>query len=117
MASGGVKLTGYRETLKGFDDVERKAAKLKMTRVADPVVQTWRRSVGKYQGAKVNLIKPKASARAVAVVQGARKNTGKRPDFGWLQQRLGDEALEKNEREVTRNVKKAVDELISDAGF
>lgn len=115
--AGGVRLTGYRETLKGFDDVERKAQKLKMTHVADPVVRDARRLIGKYRGAKVNLIKPKATARAVAVVQGARKKTGKRPDYGWLQQRRLDEALEQNEREVTKNVKKAVDELISDAGF
>lgn len=117
MAAGTVRLIGYRETLKALDDVDRKAAKLKMTHVADPVVRDAKRLIGRYRGAKVNLIKPKATARAVVVQQGARKKTGKRPDYGFLQQRRLEEALEQNEREVIRNVAKAVVELIADAGF
>lgn len=72
-----------------------------MLEAARPVADAARQKLGRYRGASVGTIRPRASARGAFVTQGAKTVTGKRGDFGVLQMvRVMEPALAENYAEV-----------------
>lgn len=120
MAVGTVRTTGLRETIRAFNNLERTVSReiqAELKQAAEPVVATARDAISRYQGARVTSIVPRAAGASVFVTQKARKVTGKRGDFGRLQQRHLERALEDNQEAVVREVEQVLDRLVSREGF
>lgn len=119
--AGAVRIEGLRETSSALRQIDRKLPKLlvgdELKQIARPVVDTAKGLIGRYAGAKVSSIRPRATGTAVYVRQGARKVTGKRGDYGLLQQRKLEESLDKNQRAVMREAEAALDRITRSAGF
>ncbi len=115
-----VYVRGLQEVVRGFNKIDRTISReiqKELKKAAEPVVTSGRSKIGAYAGASTGTIGPRASGASVFVTQRARKVTGKRPDFGALQQRRLDEALGENEAGVIRGVEQALDNLTASAGF
>lgn len=114
-------VTGVAETDRAFKqadrDLDRRLLKDDLKEAARPVVDSGREKIGHYRGAKTSSIRPRVTSRAVFVRQSAGKRTGKRPDFGSLQWRKLNEALQEKESEVIENLEEALDRLIDRAGL
>jgi hypothetical protein len=116
MAAGTVRVKGLNETIRAFRELDRKLPKVvqdELKEAADPVVQAARQKIGRYHGASIGTIRPRATARSVFVRQGARKRSGRRGDFGALQMRRLMEALDENQRQIEKGVEDALDRLTS----
>lgn len=115
-----VHAKGLDEVIRGFTRLDKRLAKEtrdELKKVAEPVLQAGRSKISRYQGAKVSSIRPRARGASVYVTQNARKVTGHRGDFGALQQRRLDEALDENESKVERGVEDFLDRFTSSEGF
>lgn len=115
-----VRVKGLRETQRAFQKLEKSVAKEvrdELKAAAEPVAAAWRDKVARYVGASVATIRPRASVRGAFVTQNARKVTGRRGDFGSLQMRRGDEALEENQNQVVTKVERMLDRLSASQGF
>ena len=115
MASSTIRVEGLRETVMAFRRLDKKLPKVvtdELKKAADPVAQDARAKISHYPGAKLNTIRPRVKgAGNVYVTQGARKKTGKRPDFGSLQMRRLLESLDDNRAQVYRHVENALEEI------
>jgi hypothetical protein len=115
VASSTVRVEGLRETVMAFRRLDKKLPKVvtdELKKAAEPVAQDGRAKISHYPGAKLNTIRPRVKgAGNVYVTQGARKKTGKRPDFGSLQMRRLLEALDDNRAQVIRHVENALEEI------
>lgn len=116
-----VRIKGLRECQRAFQAMDKAAAKelrKALVEVARPVADTARGKLARYQGASVGTVRPRATARGAVVTQGARKVTGRRGDFGVLQQkRVLEPALDENEAVVIRGAEKALDAIDRIGGF
>lgn len=120
MAAGTVRLRGYREAMRALNKVNRGAGKTvrdELQHAAKPVVDTTKQKLSRYQGASLGTIGPRASVQGVFVTQRARKVTGRRADFGRLQQVALEESLDEHTGEVIEGVEDALDRLTRSAGF
>lgn len=110
-----VQIKGLHEVVRGFNKVHRATSReiqTELKKAAEPVATAGREKISRYTGASVGTITPRASGASVFVTQRARKVTGLRGDFGGLQQRRLDEALNENEDVVERRVENALDRLV-----
>ena len=118
MAAGTVRVTGVRETVAALNKVSRSAPKVvtnELKSAADPVRDAAAARISRYQGSKPMSIKPKVKGRgSVFVQQTARKRTGKRGDFGRLQQRHLEVALDQNQDKVRKALEQALDRLTAE---
>lgn len=115
-----VVIRGLDETVRAFNRLDKRLAKEtrdELKKVAEPVMSAARGKVAAYRGSRPGSIRPRARGASVYVTQGAKKVTGKRGDFGLLQQRKLEEALEENEAEVYRGVEGFLDRFSSSEGF
>lgn len=121
MAFATVKVEGVREVNAAFRKVDKDLAKQfgnDLKKAAEPVASTARQKVTRYRGAKVTTIRTRRSGPRVFVEQGARKVTGKRPDFGALQMRtVLIPALEERTDEVFDQVEQVLNNYARSAGF
>ena len=121
MASGSVRLHGYRETMRALRKCEkgaRDAWKDAFKEVARPIAEEAQSRLARYQGISLGTIGPRVVTSGVFVTQRAKKRTGLRGDFGSLQMRVGLlPALEANEGKIDKAVEKALDDLTDSAGF
>jgi hypothetical protein len=118
--AGTVKITGYRETMRALNKIQRGAHKRVMGGLllaAEPVRRSWVGKLSPYRGVSTSTITPKMTTSSIFVTQRARKRTGKRGDFGSLQMRHGLAALFEEADNTTRAVEKALDMLTGEAGF
>ncbi len=120
MAASTIRVTGLRETTAALRKVSRSAPNVvtnELKTAADPVRDAAAARISRYAGSKPQSIKPRVKGRgSVFVQQNARKKTGKRGDFGALQQRHLEAALDANRDKVMRSLEKAMDRL-TDANF
>jgi hypothetical protein len=110
-----VLIRGLTEVVRGFNKVHRATSReiqRELKKAAEPVATSGREKISRYPGASTGTINPRAAGASVYVTQRARKVTGQRPDFGALQQRRLDEALNEHEDEVERGVEAALDRLV-----
>lgn len=120
MAASTVRVTGLKETVRAFNKLDRSLARetqKELKKVATPVVRGGQSKIARYAGASVSTIGTRISGASVFVTQRARKVTGKRGDFGRLQMRLLEEALDENEREVIDGLEDFLDRFTSSEGF
>lgn len=112
-----VRVEGLREVVRGFNRSARATKRefqLELKKVAEPVAAAGREKISRYQGASVGTIVPRAQGvTSVFVTQKARKKTGLRPDFGGVQQRRLDEALNENEDVIERGFGEAADRIVA----
>lgn len=110
-----IRVTGVRETVTRLKKTDSKLPKALMDglkNAAMPVAEESKQKIGKYRGAKLTTIRPRAKGRGdIFVTQGARKKTGKHPQYGTLQLHLMWDALEEKRPEVIRNIDRAIDHL------
>lgn len=117
MASSTIRIRGLKETAAAFRRLDKgliKELQGGFKDAAEPVASSARGKISRYQGASVGTIKPKARQLNVRVEQGARKVTGKRGDFGSLQQRKLIEALDENQSEVYGKIERVLDRFVGD---
>lgn len=116
-----VKVKGYRECVRALQRVDKDTKKEMLGALkasAEPVAKDARSLLSRYQGASINTINPRAVTSGVYVTQRARKKTGKRPDFGSLQMRVGlIPALDKHEDDIVESVDHAIGILTNREGF
>lgn len=120
MPAGTVRVTGLRETIRSLDAVNRKAAKVvkdELKTAVEPVAETARQRISRYQGARTSTIGPRVSAKGAFVTQRARKVSGLRGDFGSLQMRHLIGALAEHEADIVDDVDDALGRLIRISGF
>ncbi len=111
-----VYIRGLGGVIRGFNRIQRATSReiqTELKKAAEPVAQSARQKISRYAGASVGTITPRAAGASVFVTQRARKVTGLRGDFGGLQQRRLDEALNENADGVERGVEAALDRLTS----
>jgi len=112
--AGAVRVSGLREATAALKKIDRKAPKIvtdELKQAAEPVADAARAKISRYQGARLNTIKPRATTSSVRVRQNARKRGGHRGDFGRLQQRHFEDALDENTGQIVRDVERALDRL------
>jgi hypothetical protein len=115
-----VRITGLQETVRAFNKLDRAVSReiqRELKKAAEPVETAGREKISRYAGASVGTIRPRAAGSSVWITQKARKVTGLRPDYGFLQQRRLDEALNENEDKVEANLEDFLDRLTRSAGF
>jgi hypothetical protein len=116
-----VSVRGYRETVRALDTINRDAKKAvlrSLALAAEPVAADARQKLGRYAGASLTTIRPRATVRGVFVTQMKRKVTGLRGDFGSIQMREGLlPALDENEGKIIVEVELALDRLGASQGF
>jgi hypothetical protein len=116
-----IRVEGLREVTAAFRQVDRSLATSlgdDLKKAAEPVAESARRKVTRFQGASVGTIRAKRSGPNVVVEQSARKVTGLRGDFGALQMRkVLEPALDENEDKVFSEVERVLDKYADSAGF
>lgn len=115
-----VRVKGLSETVRAFNKLDRSLGRelqRELKKVAEPVVRSGQSKIGRYAGASVSTIGPRASGASVFVTQRAKKVTGKRGDFGQLQMRKLEEALDENERKVINRIEDFLDRFTNSEGF
>lgn len=109
-------MRGLNEVVRGFNKLNRTAAReiqKELKKAAVPVVDTSKELLSRYTGASVGTIRPRASGASIYVTQGARKVTGKRGDFGVLQQhRVLEVALDERQGEVVEILERQLDTFL-----
>jgi hypothetical protein len=121
VANQTVRISGLKETIRAFNKIDRSLTRelqSEMKRAAEPVADSAKRKLARFSGIRLATVRPRARGASVFVTQNARKVTGKRPDFGALQMRVGFiPALEENERQILETVEKALDRMTREEGF
>jgi hypothetical protein len=121
MAGSAVRVKGLREVERAFRNLDKTAGKAirdDLKRTAEPVADAAISRISAYRGASIRTIKPRIG-RGVSVLvrQNARKKTGKRGDFGLLQQRHLEAALDERQGEVIEAVEDVLDRIADREGF
>jgi hypothetical protein len=114
VAAGTVRVKGVRETVAALNKVSRKAPTVitnELKSAGNPVADSAQARVSRYRGTRQKF-RTRVKGRGSVYVQGtARKRTGKRGDFGRLQQRHLEASLDQNRDRVVRELEKAMDRL------
>lgn len=116
-----VVVSGLRDLQRDLRKVEkglRREVDAMLKKAAVPVVEQARANLSRFQGAKLNTIRPRVTSGHAYVRQGARKVTGKRPDFGALEMRVGlIPALRDRQGEVIRIMEDELDRYTTANGL
>lgn len=118
--AGAVKVKGLRETVRAFNKLDRtvtREVRKELKQAAEPVRDDSRGRISKYRGSQPARVGIKASGASIYVTQRARKVSGQRGDYGLLQQRHLEDALDENQGEVRKGVEDALDRLARSHGF
>lgn len=103
-----------RETVAALRKVSRDAPKVvtnELKKAAEPVASAANTRISRYRGT-TQVIKPRVGGAGRVFARGtARKRGGKRGDFGRLQQKHLEVALDQNQDKVVKAVEDALDKL------
>lgn len=111
MADGTLSVQGYREFLRACDRAgkeTKREVRGTFRKVGDIVKADWATDFARYDAKSAAGYRTVVRQRGVSVEQSLRKTTGKRPDFGRLQQRHGDAALARKGDEVEHEMENAL---------
>lgn len=114
MASYTVRVNGYREFLRACDRAgkeTKKEVRGTFREVGEVVRVPWARDLDRFGGKTARGLRTSVRQTGVSVRQSLRKTTGLRPDFGRLQQSLGDAVLEDREDEIGARFEDAIDRV------
>lgn len=109
-----VRVKGLREFTRDARNAEkdtRKTIREGLKRAAEPVRREWQVTFARIDAYSASKLRNRVGVNGVFVDQPLRKTTGLRPDFGRLQQRYGEAALDRKAGEAEVELAKAVDEL------
>ena len=122
MARGAVQETIKVEGLREFNRDVRKAEKdtQKRTReglkkAGEPVREEWRSELAPVHEYSASKLRIRSTQSGVFVDQPLRKTTGEHPEFGGLQQRMGERALAKKANEATKILEREINDLADTA--
>lgn len=110
-----IKTEGLREFIRATDRAGRDTKRLvreTLKPVGEVVREAWSLRFSDIDERSAAGLRTRVRVGNVAVQQSLRKVTGKRPDYGMLQMRYGQEALDDKEDEVVREFEHATDEII-----
>ena len=121
MAAAGIRVEGTAEVVRAFRGVDKKLAAdfgNDLKKAAEPVAESARSKISRYQGASLRTIRTRRRGANVYVEQSARKVTGLRGDYGSLQMTRGLEpALDEKTDEVFESVRDVLDKYAEGEGF
>lgn len=112
-----VRLTGYRELLRACNQAEKDTKKFVRSafrEVGEVVRVPWRSDLARFGRKTETGLRTSVSQRGVAVRQSRRKSTvesRRRPNFGRLQQDLGDRVLDREGNRIEGEFKHAIDKV------
>lgn len=116
MAASTIRVTGLRETQRALRKVSRDAPKIvtnELKTAAEPVRKDATTRISRYRGTTQKLANRVGRGASVFVRGTARKRSGRRGDFGRLQQRHLEAALDQNQDKVRLELERALDRLTS----
>jgi hypothetical protein len=114
VAAGTIRVTGVREAVRALNTVSRDAPKVvknELKTAAEPVRKDATTRISRYRGSTQKLANRVGRGSSVFVRGTARKRSGKRGDFGRLQQRHLEASLQANQDEVMQALEQAMDRL------
>lgn len=109
-----IKVHGLREFTRDARHAEkdtRKTIREGLKRAGEPVRDEWRRTFSPIHEFSASKLRIRVGVNGVFVDQPLRKTTGDHPEFGRLQQRYGERALEAKALEAEKELARSVDEL------
>lgn len=109
-----VRVHGYREFLRAADRAgkeSKREVRAAFREVGDVVRVDWSRDEERFGSKTAQGLRTRVRQRGVSVEQSLRKTTGRRPDFGRLQQRIGEDVLAGKEREIDNRMEEAIDRV------
>lgn len=108
---------GFRELEAAFEDVKVRVDPVlgkALTSAAEPIKADVKQRANGYGAPTVSGVRIRRRGTMVRVEQGARKTTGRHPDFGGYQQRnFFDPALVAHSEAAVAQMRSAVDDLIA----
>lgn len=109
-----IKVKGLREFQRDVRKAEkdtRKRTRDGLKRAGEPVRDEWRRTFAPIHEFSASKLRIRSTQSGVFVDQPLRKTTGTRPDFGRLQQRYGEQALDRKADEAERILAREINDL------
>ncbi len=109
-----VKVDGLRDFMRDTNRAEKETKKKVRERLkesGEPVRAEWASTLSRYDVRSASKLRVRARVSGVHVEQSLRRTTGLRPDWGRLQQMLGESALERKQGEVENEMEKAADDI------
>lgn len=113
-----IRVHGLREFQRDIRHAEkdtRREVREGLKRAGDPVRSEWRRTFAPIHAFSASKLRIRVGVNGVFVDQPLRKTTGQHPEFGSLQQRHGERALERKAGDAERELAKSVNELADTA--
>lgn len=114
MQEDTVIVRGYTEFVRACDHADRETRKeLRSTfrEVGEVVRVEWAGDEQRFGAFTASGLRTIVRQRGVSVEQTRRKTTGLRPDFGRLQQSVGDQVFDGKEAEIEDAFEKAIDRV------
>lgn len=112
-----VRLIGYRELLRACDQGPKdtkKEVRSTFRQVGEVIRVPWRAGLDRYGQRTSSGLRTSVSQRGVAVRQSRRKSaveSRRRPNFGRLQQNIGDRILQQQTGRIEREFNNAIDKV------
>lgn len=109
-----LRVRGLREFQRAVSKADantRKTVREGLKKAGEPVRSEWQRTLSRYDERSASKLRVRARQSGVLVEQSLRKTTALRPDWGRLQQVLGEQAAADKENEVERELEQAIDGL------
>jgi hypothetical protein len=108
-------LTEWRRDVRKAEKDTQKRTREGLKRAGEPVRDEWRSTFSPIHPYSASKLRIRLGAKGVFVDQPLKKTTGLRPDFGKLQQRYGERALERKADEAERVLAREIDKLADTA--
>lgn len=109
-----VAVKGYREFVRACDRAgaeTRKQVRGTLREVGEGVRQEWSRRFSRIDPKSAGGYRVSVRTTGVSVRQALRKTTGRRPDFGALQQRFGMRVVQDQQHTIESDLERAVDKV------
>lgn len=113
-----IKVRGLREFQRDVRKAEKdtkKRTREGLKRAGEPVREEWRRTFSPIHAYSASKLRIRTGVNGVFVDQPLRKTTGDHPEFGRLQQRYGEAALDAKSDEVERILEREINDLADTA--
>lgn len=109
-----VRVTGYREFVRACDHAgpdTKKQVRTALRQAGESVQGQWSADEERFGSRTATGLRTIVRTRGISVEQTRRKTTGTRPDFGRLQQRIGDAVFDSKQSEIERDFEHAIDQV------
>lgn len=114
MASQTLRASGLNETLRALNRADKETRKMvrdELQEGGEIVREEWSLRLDAFNPTSAAGLRTRVRTRGVFVGQSLRKTTGKRPDYGRLQMRIGEDVTEDKEDDVIEGFENALDRI------